>query len=303
MQHSFLDRFSPYLLLVLTILFWAGNFNLARAIHADVPPLGLSFWRWAVAALLLLPFAWNSMRAALPLAREHWRLVLALAVLGIAGFNSLVYVGLQTTTATNGVLLQSVTPITMILLAGLVLHEKSTLAQWAGIGVSLVGVLVIITKADWRIFQQLAFNRGDMWIVLATLDWSLYTVLLRKLPQGLRGMPILGFSITLGALAILPLYVYESVTFQTMPVTAISVASIAYVAVFPSLLSYMFWNHATQKLGVNRTGQFSHLMPVFGILLATLLLGERLQLYHALGMLLVAAGLVLTNKITHVRQS
>ena len=303
MQHSFLDRFSPYLLLVLTILFWAGNFNLARAIHADVPPLGLSFWRWAVAALLLLPFAWNSMRAALPLAREHWRLVLALAVLGIAGFNSLVYVGLQTTTATNGVLLQSVTPITMILLAGLVLHEKSTLAQWAGIGVSLVGVSVIITKADWQVLQKLAFNRGDMWIVLATLDWSLYTVLLRKLPQGLRGTPILGFSITLGALAILPLYVYESVTFQTMPVTTISVASIAYVAVFPSLLSYMFWNHATQKLGVNRTGQFSHLMPVFGILLATLLLGERLQLYHALGMLLVAAGLVLTNKITHVRQS
>ena len=303
MQHSFLDRFSPYLLLVLTILFWAGNFNLARAIHADVPPLGLSFWRWAVAALILLPFAWGSMRAALPLAREHWRLVLALAVLGIAGFNSLVYVGLQTTTATNGVLLQSVTPITMILLAGLVLHEKSTLAQWAGIGVSLVGVLVIITKADWQVLQQLAFNRGDMWIVLATLDWSLYTVLLRKLPQGLRGTPILGFSITLGALAILPLYVYESVTFQTMPVTAVSVASIAYVAVFPSLLSYMFWNHATQKLGVNRTGQFSHLMPVFGILLATLLLGERLQLYHALGMLLVAAGLVLTNKITHVRQS
>ena len=303
MPHSFLDRFSPYLLLVLTILFWAGNFNLARAIHADVPPLGLSFWRWAVAALILLPFAWGSMRAALPLAREHWRLVLALAVLGIAGFNSLVYVGLQTTTATNGVLLQSVTPITMILLAGLVLHEKSTLAQWAGIGVSLVGVLVIITKADWQVLQQLAFNRGDMWIVLATLDWSLYTVLLRKLPQGLRGTPILGFSITLGALAILPLYVYESVTFQTMPVTAVSVASIAYVAVFPSLLSYMFWNHATQKLGVNRTGQFSHLMPVFGILLATLLLGEHLQLYHALGMLLVAAGLVLTNKITHVRQS
>lgn len=298
MPHSFLDRFSPYLLLVLTILFWAGNFNLARAIHADVPPLGLSFWRWAVAALILLPFAWGSMRAALPLAREHWRLVLALAVLGIAGFNSLVYVGLQTTTATNGVLLQSVTPITMILLAGLVLHEKSTLAQWAGIGVSLVGVLVIITKADWQVLQQLAFNRGDMWIVLATLDWSLYTVLLRKLPQGLRGTPILGFSITLGALAILPLYVYESVTFQTMPVTAVSVASIAYVAVFPSLLSYMFWNHATQKLGVNRTGQFSHLMPVFGILLATLLLGEHLQLYHALGMLLVAAGLVLTNKTT-----
>ena len=296
MQYSFLDRFSPYLLLVLTILFWAGNFNLARAIHVDVPPLGLSFWRWAVAALILLPFAWSAMRGALPLARVHWRLVLALAVLGIAGFNSLVYVGLQTTTATNGVLLQSVTPITMILLASWVLHEKSHAWQWLGIGVSLLGVLVIITRADVSVLQQLAFNRGDVWIVAATLDWSLYTVLLRKLPEGLKGLPILGFTVSLGALAILPLYVYESVTFQIMPFTALSVASIAYVAVFPSLLSYMFWNHATQRLGVSRTGQFSHLMPVFGILLATLLLGERLQFYHAIGMILVAAGILLANK-------
>ncbi|WP_028488096.1 DMT family transporter [Thiothrix lacustris] len=295
MQNSVLDRFSPYLLLVLTVLFWAGNFNLARAIHVEVPPLGLSFWRWAVAALILLPFAWASMRVALPLARVHWRLVLALSVLGVAGFNSLVYLGLQTTTATNGVLLQSVTPITMILLAGLVLHEKSTVMQWVGIVVSLLGVVVIITRADVRVLQHLAFNRGDVWILAATLDWSLYTVLLRKLPEGLKGLPILGFTVGLGALVILPFYLHESLTFQTMPVTAVSVASIAYVAVFPSLLSYMFWNHATQRLGVNRTGQFSHLMPVFGILLATLLLGERLQFYHAIGMMLVAAGLVLTN--------
>ncbi len=159
-----------------------------------------------------------------------------------------------------------------------------------------MGVLVIITNADWQVVQQLAFNRGDMWIVLATLDWSLYTVLLRKLPNGLKGLPILGFTVSLGALVILPLYLYESMTFQTMPFTPTSVASIAYVAVFPSLLSYMFWNHATQRLGVNRTGQFSHLMPVFGIVLATLLLGERLQFYHAIGMILVAAGILLANK-------
>jgi drug/metabolite transporter (DMT)-like permease len=157
-------------------------------------------------------------------------------------------------------------------------------------------VLVIITKADWQVLQQLAFNRGDVWIVAATMDWSLYTVLLRKLPEGLKGLPILGFTVSLGALVILPFYVYESMTFMPMPFTAVSVASIAYVAVFPSLLSYMFWNHATQKLGVNRTGQFSHLMPVFGIVLATLLLGERLQFFHAIGMILVAAGILLANK-------
>lgn len=295
MQNSLLDRFSPYLLLVLTVLFWAGNFNLARAIHADVPPLGLSFWRWAVAALILLPFAWPAMRGALPLAWLHWKLVLALALLGIAGFNSLVYVGLQTTTVTNGVLLQSVTPIFTILLAGLLLQEQSTRWQWLGVIISLAGVLVIMTRADPGALLRLGFSIGDVWILAATLDWALYTVLLRKLPNGLKGLPILGFSVTLGALAILPFYLYESLTFQPMPFTVVSVSSIAYVAVFPSLLAYMFWNHATHRLGANLTGQFSHLMPVFGILLATLLLGERLQFYHAVGMLLVAAGLVLAN--------
>lgn len=295
MPTGLLDRVSPYLLLVLTVLFWSGNFNLARAVNADVPPLGLSFWRWAVAGLILLPFAWRAMRNALPLLRRHWKLVGVLALLGVAGFNSLVYVGLQTTTATNGVLLQTVTPMLTVLLASAVLQEHSTLRQWAGVVTSLLGVLAIITRADMAVLRQLDFTSGDLWMLAAALDWALYTILLRKLPGGLRGLPILGFTVILGALAILPLYVHESLTVRTMPITLVSSLSVLYVAVFPSLLAYLFWNHATQKLGAGRTGQFSYLLPVFGILLAVLFLGERLQLYHVAGMVLVAAGLLLTN--------
>lgn len=295
MQATFLDRFSPYFLLVLTILFWSGNFNLARAVNADVPPLALSFWRWAVAGLILLPFAWRSMRQALPLLRVHWKLVGALALLGVTGFNSLVYVGLQTTTATNGVLLQTITPVLTVLLASVVLKEHSSLRQWGGIAVSLLGVLVIITRADLRVLHHLDFTTGDLWMLAASLDWACYTILLRKLPNGLKGLPVVGFTVLLGALGILPLYVHESLVFRPMPVTLTSVLSVGYVAIFPSLLSYLFWNHATQKLGAGRTGQFSYLLPVFGILLAVLFLGERLHLFHALGMVLVAAGLVLTN--------
>lgn len=295
MPATFLDRFSPYLLLVLTVLFWAGNFNLARAVNADVPPLALSFWRWVTAGLILLPFAWQSMRQALPLLRVHWLLVGALAALGVAGFNSLVYIGLQTTTATNGVLLQTVTPVLTLLLASLILREHSSLRQWSGLVISLSGVLVIVTRADVHVLRHLDFTTGDLWMLAASLDWAMYTILLRKLPGGLKGLPILGFTVLFGALGILPFYLYESLTVQTMPLSLISVGSVLYVAVFPSLLSYLFWNHATQKLGAGRTGQFSYLLPVFGILLAVLFLGEELHFFHFVGMLLVAVGLLLTN--------
>lgn len=293
MRVTVLDRFSPYLLLVLTVLFWAGNFNLARAVNADIPPLALSFWRWATAGLILLPFAWQALRQALPLLRAHWKLVAALALLGVTGFNSLVYMGLQTTTATNGVLIQTITPVLTVLLASLLLREHSSLRQWLGVVLSLSGVLVIVVRADAQVLRQLDFTSGDLWMLAAALDWALYTVLLRKLPEGLKGLPILGFTVLLGALAILPLYLHESLTFHVMPVTPVSVLSVLYVAVFPSLLSYLFWNHATQRLGAGRTGQFSYLLPVFGILLAVLFLGEHFYTYHMLGALLVAVGLVM----------
>lgn len=296
MNSSFLDRFSPYLLLVLAASFWGGNFNVARAFNLEIPPMGLSFWRWVVAGLILLPFVWRPMRQQWPAFKQNFPLVLALGILGVSGFNTLVYSGLQTTTATNGVLMQSVNPIFIIILSSLLLGEFASKRQWLGIVISLLGVLAILIQGQLANLWKLDFHAGDLIILLAVLDWGLYTVLLRKLPNELKGLPILGYTIAIGVLGILPLYLYEiTMTSRSMPVNWISISSVLYVAIFPSVLSYLFWNHGTQRIGANRAGQFAHVVPISGIIIAVLLLGEELHLYHLVGVALVAAGIVLSN--------
>ena len=293
MQQSLLDRASPYLLLVLTTLFWAGNFNVGRAISGEVPPLGLSFWRWIVAFAILLPFAYRPMKEQWSVLKQNVGLVLLLSVLGVAMFNSFVYLGLQTTTATNGVLMQSISPIIIILLSTIFFGDKANGQQWFGVLVSLVGAGIILARGDISVLLTLDFNVGDMWILCAVISWSIYTVLLRKLPQALKGLPFLGYSMLFGMLLILPFYVMETFNGRPMPISSTAIAGVAYVSVFASLLAFLFWNNAANRLGANRTGQFIHLIPAFGLTIATFILGEKLQSFHYTGMLLVAAGLVL----------
>lgn len=295
MQTNLLDRASPYLLLVLTTLFWAGNINLGRAISGDVPPLGLSFWRWMVAFACLLPFAYKPMQQQWAAIKSHFCLVLALSATGVAGFNSFVYLGLQSTSATNGVLMQSICPVLIILLSTLFFGDKAKLQQWIGVLVSLAGVGVILIQGDIHTLLTLSFQTGDLWIMSAVIIWAVYTVLLRKLPPALKGLPFLGYSMVFGTLMILPFYLLESVNGQPMPVTLTSAMAVTYVSIFASLLAFLFWNNATSRLGANRTGQFIHLLPVFGLTIATLILGERLQDFHYIGIVLVASGLILAN--------
>jgi drug/metabolite transporter (DMT)-like permease len=286
---------SPYLLLVLTTLFWSGNFVLARAVHLEVPPVGLSFWRWALAGLLLLPFVWREMVTQWPLVRENLPLVIALALLGISSFNTLVYLGLQITTASNGVLLQSVIPLLIILLSRLILGVLVTAGQGLGILVSLLGVLIIITRGDLQVLLQFAVSRGDLLVLAAVVAWGFYSILLKKLPAALRGLPLLGYTIAIGVVGIAPLYVWEMTQGAYMTLGVVTLMSVGYVAIFPSLLAYLFWNRAIEQLGPNRSGQFIHLMPIFGSLLSVLFLGERLHLYHLVGILFVAAGIYIAT--------
>lgn len=295
MQTNLLERISPYLLLALTTLFWAGNVNLGRAISGEIPPLGLSFWRWMMAFACLLPFAYKPMQQQWTLMRSHFWLVLALSATGVAGFNSFMYIGLQTTSATNGVLMQSISPVLIILLSTLFFGDKANSQQWIGVLVSLAGVGVILIQGDIHTLLSLSFHTGDLWIISAVIIWAVYTVLLRKLPPALKGLPFLGYSMVFGTLLILPFYLLETFNGQPMPVNTTSVLTVTYVSIFASLLAFLFWNNATSRLGANHAGQFIHLLPVFGLTIATLILGERLQSYHYAGIVLVATGLILAN--------
>ncbi len=282
-------------LAVLPPLFWAGNFVLGRALHADLPPLALSFWRWALALLILLPFSYQALRAQRDLLRKHWPILSLLALLGVTNYNTLAYIGLQGTTATNGVLLASTTPVLILGLSWLLLGVRIGVLQGLGMLLSLLGVLAIVTQGDpWRL-AGLNLNQGDLWILVAGLDWALYSVLLRWRPPELELLVFLTATIALGTIPLAGLYAWDLARGHGFALTPVNLAALGYVALFPSVLAYVIWNRAVQVLGANRTGQYLHLMPVLGALLAILLLDERPGWFHALGFGLIAGGIWLAS--------
>lgn len=286
---------SPYLLLVLTTLFWSGNFVLGRAVHDIFTPFALSFWRWAVALAILLPFVWSSLRRQPPLLRRHGPILLLLSVLGVVNFNTFVYLGLQSTTATNAVIMVSITPVLIVALSFLLLRQTVTGWQALGIGVSLAGVLVIVGRGDAGALLARQFNPGDLWVLAAAISWALYSVCLRWRPAGLRPLDFQATTMLIGVMILTPLYAWDLAQGRTIAINAATVGSILYLALFPSILAYIFWNRAVAELGANRTGQFLHLMPAFGAVLSMIFLGERLQGFHVAGIALIALGIWLAT--------
>ncbi|MEE4379261.1 MAG: DMT family transporter [Candidatus Competibacteraceae bacterium] len=287
---------SPYVLLVLTTLFWSGNFVLGRAVREVFPPLALSFWRWAAALVLILPFVLPHLRTHWPSIRRHWKILTLLSVLGVVNFNSFVYLGLQSTMATNAVIMLSITPVMIVALSFLLLRLPVTRWQAIGIGVSLAGVLIIVARGDWQVLFGLSLNQGDLWILTAVLSWALYSVCLRWRPADLPPLVFLAATIAIGVPLLAPFYLWELANGAQLAISAVTIASIVYVAIFPSLLAFIFWNRAVAELGANRTGQFLHLMPAFGAIQSMLFLGERLHDFHLAGISLIATGIYLATR-------
>ena len=289
------------LLALLPPLFWAGNFVLARALHAEIPPIALSFWRWAGALVILLPFTWRTLWQQRKTLRRHWPMLALLAVLGVTNYNTFAYLGLQDTTATNAVLLSSVTPVLIVALSFVLLGLRVRVGQLGGILISLVGVVIIATEGRPQVLAALTLNRGDLWILSASLDWALYSVCLRWRPAELAPETFLAAIIILGLVPLAGLYAWDVAAGHRFALNLANLSAIGYVALFPSVLAYLFWNRAVTEMGANRTGHYMHLMPAFGAMLAVLLLGERLHGFHLIGALLIAGGIVLATTIGRPR--
>jgi drug/metabolite transporter (DMT)-like permease len=284
-----------YLIMMLPPLFWAGNFVVGRAVSDQHAPISLSFWRWFFASLILLPFVVKPMWKQRQLIKENLARIFLLAILSISAFNSFAYIALQTTTATNATLLNSFIPIFILMISGFFLKEAISKIQIMGVLVSLAGVFVILTRLDMTIINKLTINQGDLWMLVAALDWALYSILLKYLrPKDLSPMPFLGIMMLLGTLALIPLFILNP--FNEAPITWNNdmIKALAYIAIFPSIVSYLAWNYGMQKLGASLGGQFIHLMPLFGALMAVVFLGEEIQLYHLVGGACIAVGLWLS---------
>ena len=295
-QNPILDRFSPYLLLSATILFWSLNWITGRALRDDVPAYSLAFWRWVGASVLLLPFAWPHLVRGWPAMRRSWKIMLVLGVLGTTFCNLTSYMGLKYTTAVSGSILNSFVPVIIIAISWAFLGQRLRASQWAGVAISLTGVLVIVGRGDPMVILSLALNVGDVWILASCLLWALYTVCLRWRPLELHPLGLLGANAIVGVLAMLPVYLWSLAQGLHITWTAGAVAGLAYVGVFPSVVGYIFWNNAVTRVGPNKAGMFMHLMPQFASLLAIAFLGERLHLFHVAGMAMILGGIWLTSR-------
>lgn len=286
---------SPWLLLAIPPLCWAGNFVVGRAVSADIPPATLTFWRWMVAALVLAPFALADAWARRDLLRRHVALLAVLAATGVVGFQFFVYQGLRTTTAINGVLIIATIPVVIPAVALLLDGTRIGLRQASGIAISLLGVAIVILRGDLRLAEGLQFAPGDFWCSLAVPAWAVYTVLLRRRPVELPPALLLFASIVAGLLMLLPSYAVEYAQEGGFVLTRSSLLAIGYVGIFASVLAFACWNAGVAQVGAAKAGLFIHLMPVFATLLAMAFLGEQLHLYHLPGVAAVALGIWLSS--------
>ena len=287
-----------YLLLILAVLFWSGNFVVSRGIINEIPPMTLAFWRWTIALLIILPFALKPIMRQKHLIRQNWKILTVLAILSVSNFSMFIYMALKSSTVTNAVLINSMIPIFIVIISWMGFKERITLRQAMGIAISLTGLMFIITEGNLSTLIAVRFGKGDMWTISAGISWALYSALLRKCPAEFDSLSFLGTLIIIGTSFILPFYIWEISIGKTMNVTCASIGSIVYVAFFASILAYIFWNKAIQTIGANKTGVFIHLMPVFSIILAMIFLDEKLRGYHIKGTILIFSGIFLTTAHT-----
>ena len=290
-----MGRSWPYLVLLLPPLFWAGNFIVGRAFSAELGAITMSFYRWLLALCLLAPFAYSRVRQELPIILNHLPILTVLAMLSVASFNVLLYLGLRDTEATNALLINSSIPIWIVLFGVLFYNDSLTLRRGLGILVSLFGVSFLIFSGQ---SQGLTVNPGDLWVISSSIGWALYSLTLRKKPSDLSGLGFLGYIVLFGVCFNGLLLAINPLNEAPLPMTLDTLYAVGYVAIFASLGAYVCWNYGVGQLGAQVAGQYIHLMPFYGVLLASLFLNESLSYHHW-----VAGGLIATGLILALRQS
>lgn len=285
---------SAWTLLILANLFWAANIVLGRGMVGMVPPIALAYWRWTGAFLLAVGFAWPYLKQDAQILLRHWRMMLLLSATGIATYNTMSYIGLTSTTALNVLLLQSAGPLIIIVWAFALFGDRPTPRQSAGVFLSLIGVAIIAAHGSLEALLHLSLNRGDIWILVAMAIYGSYAAMFRRRPRA-HPLSFLVATMGIGSLMMLPFYIWEMEQGARVQGGLLALAAMAYIAVFPSFIAYLFFNRGIELIGAGRAGQSWHLMPVFGSVLAVVFLGERFYAYHAFGIAMIAAGILLAS--------
>lgn len=280
-------------------LFWSGNFVIGRfsSLENIVSPLSLAFYRWVIAFLILTPFCLQKAVKELPLLKKQPGMIFLIILTGPTLFNTLVYLGLTSTTVINSLLIISTTPMLIILLNKLLYKAQTNIFQMIGIFISLIGVCYVIAKGSFENIFDSEFYFGDLFILLAVTSWALYSIFLKKNETGVSGFSFLYLSFVFTVILLFPVYLYDIfIQDNFINIDQKTLLVIGYTGIFPSIISYMCWNTGVALIGPNKSGPFLHLMPIFGGILAFLVFRETLEIYHYAGILSVIVGIIITNK-------
>ena len=288
--------FFAFLLLILSSFFWSGNFFAGKlAYNNDLSPLKLSFFRWLLAFLILLPFTIRSIKRDFNIYKKNIFLMIAVSFLGVTIFNSFTYISLQSALVINSSLMTSITPVLIIGFSWLIFSTKTTSLQFSGIFISLLGVLCIVLKGNISNLLNLHFIPGDIWMFIAVFSWGLYSVLLKKIDAKLNQLATLEIMIIIGLIFISPFYFLESLDNKFLPVKLIDFYMISYVAIFAGIISFFCWNKGVFLIGANKASLFLYLIPIFSSLWAILFLDENFSFYHLIGAIFIVLGIILSN--------
>jgi drug/metabolite transporter (DMT)-like permease len=285
----------PYLLLSITALCWAGNAIVGRLAAGHIAPVTLSFLRWSFAFLIILPFAWKHLVRDWAAIRSRLGIMILLSITGIGAFNTLQYWALEHTQALNTLLLQSAGPLVVAVWSLLLLGVRLTLAQAAGVLLSMAGVFVILLHGDLTTLSKIDFNIGDLIFLIALAIFGIYSVLSLKRPD-IHGLSFVAFTFGAGAACLIPLFIWELFARPPMQIDAANLLTLAYVALFPSTIAYLCFNRGVQLIGANRAAPFFHVVPVFGTIMSIVFLGEHPQAFHFIGFALVLTGVFVASR-------
>ena len=290
-------NFLAYIFLLLTVTFWAGNFIVGKfASFYEVPPFSLNFYRWFFAWLILAPFTISEIIKKKEYIINNYKLFIILGITSITIFNSIVYYSLNFTQVISGVLMISTIPVMIMFFSSILKIEKTNPFQIIGVVLSFVGVIIIITKANFEILKNLDFNKGDITMVVAMFSWALYSTLLKRQKYELSQISLLQVVISFGLIFLIPVYFIEYKIGFRINLDQPFILILSYVVLFPGLASFILWIKGISLIGANRSGVFLHLMPILSAIMAMIFFNEKFMFYHMLGACFIITGILLSNR-------
>lgn len=285
----------PVWLLWLPPAFWAGNLVLGRALGPVFPPVSLAVGRWVVAFLVLAPFVGRQAWRERALLVQHWGLIAACGAFGIAGYNALGYLALQTVPAASVAFLNSTLPLMVPLAAVGLGVERITWKTLAGIAISFVGVTWIVARGDMASLTALRFDGGELLVILAVANYAVYSVLLRRKPAAISPLVFLLATMATGLFVLMPFWALELARGARIPRDLASAGAVLYIGLFASLFAFILWSRCVATLGATVTGVSFHLVALFTALLAFAVLGEPVRAFHIAGIVLILLGFFVTT--------